>query len=122
MLTFQPVLFQDTVAQEDLSHGPPPSLLIFRLGGILSVNLSVAQLAHHNFIHIPLIMLQTAPLDFRPEKYDHMRPRSRNRVTWARLLGSACEYQELVLEEGRPLLEGKVAIGGSEQGPLRVGT
>lgn len=47
MLIFQPVLFQETVAQEHLSHGPSPSLPTFPVGGVLSVNLSTARL------HIP---------------------------------------------------------------------
>lgn len=47
VLTFQTVLFQDKVAQEDLSCGPSPSLPTFPLGGILSVNLSTAQPSWH---------------------------------------------------------------------------
>lgn len=47
VLAFQTVPFQDTVAQEDLSRGPSPSLPTFPLGGLLSVNLSTAQPSWH---------------------------------------------------------------------------
>lgn len=104
VLAFQTVPFQDTVAQEDLSRGPSPSLPPFHWEGswvwiwVQPSPVGTSQL-HPYAPHYTTN--STRWLQAYGRTQDHMRPRSRNRVTWAGILRSACGYQELVLEGGR---------------------